>query len=616
MSQPTPYTRKFSFTNDQTANPSTKTPGNQLDIEYNAILLTLNQTLSNLALIQRDDGQLANGSVGADQLAPGLATGVSPATIWASPINYASNATVFFGYKLYRALVSHISGVFATDLAAGKWVLIGDFSFAVGTGLTQTTGGGGSVTLNLANDVAAIEALSATGIAARTGSEAWAVRTVTGTASEITVANGDGVAGNPTIALAANGVSNAKLAQMAAYTIKGNATGSLGTPSDIDITTLPVKGSPVSGDIVLILDSAASNAFKQTTVSALASAGSVASIGNATGAITVRGGNLPAQELTVPRYDAAQTLTAAELKQVRANIGAIGNLVAITDYSASATWFPQPGTITVVAKVWGSGGSGGGAPATAGGQISIGSGGGPGGYSRRRITLPVPAAVTISNASPAVVSYTAHGMAAGRPIKFSTTGALPTGVTAGTTYFVIAAGLTANSFQFSATSGGSAVNTSSAGSGVHTLTMGEVITVGAAVAGVSGASGNAGNTSSFGLWCSATGGAAGLSGAAGTASNPGAGASGTGSGGDVNSAGTAGAVAFGTTGASGGITGGQGGAAAGGGGGGGAMGGSSGTGGTGGFPGGGGGGLYSNGGSGVGTGGTSGGGLVTVEEYA
>lgn len=78
--------------------------------------------------------------------------------------------------------------------------------------------------------------------------------------------------------------------------------------------------------------------------------------------------------------------------------------------------------------------------------------------------------VTMTIASPAVVSQTAHGLKAGSKITFSTTGALPTGVTAGTTYYVITAGLTADAFQFSATAGGSAVNTTGSQSGTHTLT--------------------------------------------------------------------------------------------------------------------------------------------------
>lgn len=76
---------------------------------------------------------------------------------------------------------------------------------------------------------------------------------------------------------------------------------------------------------------------------------------------------------------------------------------------------------------------------------------------------------TVTIASPAVVSRTGHGYVAGNPIVFSTTGALPTGITAGTTYYVIATGLTADAFQFSETVGGAAVNTSGTQSGVHTV---------------------------------------------------------------------------------------------------------------------------------------------------
>ncbi len=83
--------------------------------------------------------------------------------------------------------------------------------------------------------------------------------------------------------------------------------------------------------------------------------------------------------------------------------------------------------------------------------------------------LPNTAAISVTIASPAVVSWFLHAFSAGQPFKFSTTnGALPTGITAGTTYYVISAGLVAGvSFQFSATVGGAAVNTSGTQSGSH-----------------------------------------------------------------------------------------------------------------------------------------------------
>lgn len=77
--------------------------------------------------------------------------------------------------------------------------------------------------------------------------------------------------------------------------------------------------------------------------------------------------------------------------------------------------------------------------------------------------------VTVTIASPAVFTKTTHGLAAGDEVYFSTTGALPTGLTAGTVYYVISAGLTADNFEVSTTSGGSAVNTSGSQSGTHSL---------------------------------------------------------------------------------------------------------------------------------------------------
>lgn len=78
------------------------------------------------------------------------------------------------------------------------------------------------------------------------------------------------------------------------------------------------------------------------------------------------------------------------------------------------------------------------------------------------------ATATITIASPGVVTWTGHGLSANDVVKFSTTGALPTGITAGTTYYVRSTGLTTDTFQISTTAGGSAVNTSGSQSGTHT----------------------------------------------------------------------------------------------------------------------------------------------------
>ena len=78
--------------------------------------------------------------------------------------------------------------------------------------------------------------------------------------------------------------------------------------------------------------------------------------------------------------------------------------------------------------------------------------------------------VTLTSANPGVVTWTAHGLPYGSTLTLSTTGALPTALTAGTTYYVVAApSPTADTFSLAATLGGTAINTTAGTpSGVHT----------------------------------------------------------------------------------------------------------------------------------------------------
>lgn len=84
---------------------------------------------------------------------------------------------------------------------------------------------------------------------------------------------------------------------------------------------------------------------------------------------------------------------------------------------------------------------------------------------------PSKGTVTMTIASPCVVSFTSHGLVEGDQIFFTTTGSLPTGITAYTEYFVKSPA--ANTFNISttrtSTAAGTAVNTSGSQSGTHTL---------------------------------------------------------------------------------------------------------------------------------------------------
>ena len=92
------------------------------------------------------------------------------------------------------------TGIFAitgTGTAATRTIV------APAAGITVTNGGGvaGDPTIALANDLAAVEGLITTGIAVRAGTDTWLTRSIVGPATGLTVTNGSAIAGNPTFAL-------------------------------------------------------------------------------------------------------------------------------------------------------------------------------------------------------------------------------------------------------------------------------------------------------------------------------------------------------------------------------------------------------------------------------
>lgn len=138
MPQPTPYNRLYNFTDWQTVNPSKPLPATELDGELNAVKLTTDQLRANAALIQRDDGRLANQSVTPESFSAGALAIISqgqysPRGAWASATGYAAGDVVEFNLATYLAVAAHTSdSVFATDLAAGRWLLLANAALSGG----------------------------------------------------------------------------------------------------------------------------------------------------------------------------------------------------------------------------------------------------------------------------------------------------------------------------------------------------------------------------------------------------------------------------------------------------------------------------------------------------
>lgn len=118
-----------------------------------------------------------------------------------------------------------IANAGVTSIVAGTGVSISGSTGAVtvnNTGVTSvnlattsaalTVSGGpvtttGTINVNAQADINALASFNlATGIAVRTAANTWALRSIAGTANQITVTNGDGVAANPTVAIATNPV--------------------------------------------------------------------------------------------------------------------------------------------------------------------------------------------------------------------------------------------------------------------------------------------------------------------------------------------------------------------------------------------------------------------------
>lgn len=106
-------------------------------------------------------------------------------------------------------------------------------------------------------DLTALAALATTGLVARTGAASYALRTLTGPAAGLTVTNGDGVSGNPTLALADDLAAVEALSGTGVVTRTGANTWATNTIADRSIVAGDAGGAvqgigPLSdGEIII-----------------------------------------------------------------------------------------------------------------------------------------------------------------------------------------------------------------------------------------------------------------------------------------------------------------------------------------------------------------------------
>ena len=111
----------------------------------------------------------------------------------------AGNPTVTLDATLVSLAAFNTNGLLtqtAADTFTGRTLQ----APAAGFTITNPAGIAGDPTFVLANDLAALEGLGSTGIAVRSAANTWVQRSVVA-GTGISVTNGDGVSGNPTVAL-------------------------------------------------------------------------------------------------------------------------------------------------------------------------------------------------------------------------------------------------------------------------------------------------------------------------------------------------------------------------------------------------------------------------------
>lgn len=143
------YTPQTDFSQDeanQVSGRSTVRTTN-LDAEFANLQTSIDSLIARLRVISRDDDALQDGivtieSLAADVLALIGDAGFNPMGPWLTATSYERSDLVSEGTGTYVCAEAHTSGVFATDLAAGKWIMLFDTATVAASSVTFSPAGG------------------------------------------------------------------------------------------------------------------------------------------------------------------------------------------------------------------------------------------------------------------------------------------------------------------------------------------------------------------------------------------------------------------------------------------------------------------------------------------
>lgn len=205
---------------------------------------------------------VANNAAGKDtldEIFPSLAAGnviySNGSNVWAQAAPGATSGVQAYSAKLASLAGNATNGIIVQD-SSGSVVARTLVQPAEGITISNADGVAGNPTFALANDLAGVEGLTTTGFAVRTATDTWATRSITGSTGRITVTNGDGVASSPTIDLATVTDSGSGTFLKVTVDSYGRTTGTTAvTTSDItalvDGTYVNVSGDTMTGNLAM-----------------------------------------------------------------------------------------------------------------------------------------------------------------------------------------------------------------------------------------------------------------------------------------------------------------------------------------------------------------------------